>query len=180
MKGYTIDFREFGPQGSSADIKIREIDTTTIILKIGERDIKQLQMLYNNASPYTYDMELLILVDCSDNKEDKSGQTFELFGAVHTECDGNTNEMIETYVKDLDYPIFKRNAAVIAFLRMQQSLSLIIFEDGYVSQLTNHKNAGITKSDLLKIPFNSVNSAIYEEESGMLCLQTILRQRRFF
>jgi len=54
-------------------------------------------MLYNNVSPYTYDMELLILINCEISK--KNGQTFELFGAIHTESDGNQNEPIETYSK---------------------------------------------------------------------------------
>lgn len=137
-------------------------------------------MLYNNVSPYTYDMELLVLVDCVESNKDKSGQTFELFGATHTECDGNNEELIETYSKELDYPIYQRNALVIAFIRMQQSVSLIIFEDGHVSQLKNHENTGIIKSDQLKMPFGNVNAAIYEEDTGLLCMQTIQKQRSFF
>lgn len=85
---------------------IRQLDTTPIKLKIGERDINQLLMLYNNVSPYTYDMELLILVDCAEQSKDKTNQTFELFGAVNTQCDGNHDEPIETFHKDLDYPIY--------------------------------------------------------------------------
>ncbi len=81
------------------------MDTTAMALKIGERDINQLQLLYNNVNPYTYDMELLILVDCSELSK-KNGQTFELFGAIHTESEGNQDEPIETYSKELDYPIF--------------------------------------------------------------------------
>ena len=115
----------------ASDIEIRRMDTTTISLKLGERDINQLQMLYNNVSPYTYDMELLILVDCSDSSK-KSGQTFELFGAIHTETEGNHDEPIETYVKELDYPIFQRNALIISFIRMRPSVSLLIYEDGCV------------------------------------------------
>jgi hypothetical protein len=84
LKGYTIDFRSFSPAATAQDIYIRQIDTTAIALKIGERDINQLLMLYNNVSPYTYDMELLVLVDCVESNKDKSGQTFELFGATHT------------------------------------------------------------------------------------------------
>lgn len=63
---------------------------------------------------------------------------------------------------------------------MQPSVSLIIFEDGHVCQLKNHQNTGVIKSDSLKLPFGNVNNAIYEEDSGLLCMQTLQRQRSFF
>ena len=130
IKGFTIDFRRFSTESRQEDIEIREMDTTAMSLKLGLRDINQLSMIYNNESPYTRDMELLILVDC--NNAEKEGSTFELFGAKRTESNGNPDEKIELYVKELENPIFVRNYLMIAFLRMSPSVSLIIFEDGLI------------------------------------------------
>ena len=130
-----IDFRRFSTESRQEDIEIREMDTTAMSLKLGQRDINQLSMLYNNCSPYTYDMELLILVDC--NNTQKEGATFELFGAINTESNGNPDEKIELYVKELENPIYVRqtqhqNFLMIAFLRMTPSVNLVIFEDGLI------------------------------------------------
>lgn len=73
-----IDFRQFNLLTARAaeEIIVRPVDTTVISGKIGQRKIKQLELLYNNVKGHLYDMELLVLIACATNSTQ-----FEMFGA---------------------------------------------------------------------------------------------------
>jgi len=63
---------------------------------------------------------------------------------------------------------------------MQPSVSLLVYEDGGIQKLSNHKKTGVISSDQLKLPFGNINNVIYEQETGLICMQNIHRQRSFF
>jgi len=53
MRAFTIDFRMFGIQKANVeDISVKEINTELICLSIGQRKIKQFELLYNNMQSH--------------------------------------------------------------------------------------------------------------------------------
>jgi hypothetical protein len=53
---------------------------------------------------------------------------------------------------------------------MQKTVNLVIYEDGFVSLFKNDGNEGNISSKQLKLPFEKVNYAIFEEETATLIL----------
>jgi hypothetical protein len=144
------------------------MDTSVIIETIGQRKIRQLEVLYNNKLKHRNDMELLVLITCAEE-----GGNFLLFGGP---IDGD----LRIYQKHLLFPMSQRSAALIGFIRFDKGICLCIFEDGEVVKLRTECDHGVEISWRLDMQFDKANMTVYDSENQILCIQSIERSRSIY
>jgi hypothetical protein len=149
------------------DIKVKEINTELIAKCVGERKIKQFELLYNNLHSHLYDLELLILISCVETSDTKAEPKFELFGALTEVWE---NGLIEAYEKQLKFPISDRKTPIIGFLRINKGVNLVVFEDSEIILLKSENNFGVLTTWQLEISFEKVNGTIFDTENNNLCI----------
>ena len=106
LKAFTVDFTYFNIQMANVDeIQVKEVNTEVIADTLGQRKIKQFELLYNNLYSHAYEMELMVLISCVETADPTALPSFEIFGAPAVAWESG---MIEFYKKPLKKPLTSR------------------------------------------------------------------------
>ena len=180
IQGFLVDFRKFAKRRREEDILIKDIIADEIFSELAGRAIFDIHVSFANAARQSYNLELLVLVECINPPDDMQEEHFKLFGVLMEETYTGSDEGMNCAFKNLRSPLMRRSNHICGFFKMHRNVSLVVFDDGVVWTLDSEDNKGVIHKQKLKLPFEKAVDVFFECEHQILMLQNEKRERLFF